>query len=109
MGDGEQWITESDPSSGVSMKLAVEGMELDIRFTYTKVDGGTKVTWKDWGDFGSNPFYRLMGTQMESMMGPEFERGLQKLRTQVEAGTEAPVEGSAEGADSDEPAPPAGD
>lgn len=86
MGNGAMWIAETDPGKSVRFKLQMEGMEpFDALFSYEAVDGGTKVVWKDWGDFGSNPFYRLIGSQMDSIVGPTFERGLEQLKAKVEA------------------------
>lgn len=48
--------------------------------------GGTRVTWRMDGRMGSNPLMRWMGLLMDRMIGPDFEAGLQRLKTLAEAG-----------------------
>jgi len=43
-----------------------------------------KVSWVDEGDLGYNPMARYMGLFMEKMMGPDFEKGLAKLKKVAE-------------------------
>lgn len=45
---------------------------------------GVKVTWELHIDFGYNPFLRIMGRFMDSMVGPNFEEGLRNLKQQCE-------------------------
>lgn len=54
-------------------------------FSFAKADVGTTVTWTNKGDL-SWPVMRLMGFFMnfDDMMGPDFEKGLAKLKTVVE-------------------------
>jgi effector-binding domain-containing protein len=42
------------------------------------------VSWIDEGDLGYNPIARYMGLFMGKMMGPDFEKGLAKLKTIAE-------------------------
>ena len=42
-------------------------------------DGGTLVTWRIDSDLGFNPVFRVFGMFMDSMIGPTFELGLEKL------------------------------
>ena len=53
-------------------------------FTLESVEGGTLVTWSDSGDMGMNPVNRYMGLMMDGMIGPDFELGLENLKTVVE-------------------------
>ena len=88
MGDGSQWITASDPKTGVSMKLAMAGgcMEpFDIAIKFAPESGGTRVTWTDTGRFPSAPHWRWMGFLfVERMCGKMFEKGLKALKHVVE-------------------------
>lgn len=43
-----------------------------------------KVSWIDQGDLGYNPISRYFGLFMEKMMGPDFEKGLAKLKKVAE-------------------------
>lgn len=45
---------------------------------------GTQVTWTDSGDMGINPVNRYMSLMMDGMIGPDFELGLENLKTVVE-------------------------
>jgi len=51
-------------------------------YRFEPADGGTKVTWFN---EGSLPFMmRAMGLMMDGMMGKDFEKGLQKIKTYME-------------------------
>jgi len=49
-----------------------------------RVPGGTKVTWGDYGNVGFNPVGRYFCLLMDSFMGPDFEKGLNKLKKVIE-------------------------
>jgi hypothetical protein len=88
MGDGSQWITRSDPRTGVAMKLAITagGFDpFDIDFAYAAESGGTRVTWTDSGRIPSGPHWRWMGVLvMPRVCGNAFDRGLAALKREVE-------------------------
>jgi hypothetical protein len=88
MGDGSQWITASDPKTGVSMKLAMAGGSfepLDLDFALTPDAGGTRVVWTESGRLPSAPHWRWMGNLMlRPMCGRTFEKGLKVLKRVVE-------------------------
>jgi hypothetical protein len=46
---------------------------------------GVRVTWVDEGDLGMNPMHRWLGLFLDRMIGPDFEKGLAKLKTISEA------------------------
>ncbi len=46
---------------------------------------GVKVVWVDAGDLGMNPLSRWFGLFLDGMIGPDFERGLVKLKGLAEA------------------------
>ncbi len=86
MGDGNMTIVKSDPAKGVEYDIAIDGFSpFKGEFSFEQVDGGTKVTWRDWGNMGNNPLHRWMALLMESMMGSTFETGLADLKRTVEA------------------------
>ena len=89
MGDGSQWITASDPKTGVSMKLAMADgcMEpFGIVFTYAPEAGGTRVTWNDRGVLPEARHWRWMGFLLiKPMCGRAFAKGLAALKRTVEA------------------------
>lgn len=53
-------------------------------------DGKTEVTWHMDADMGANPIGKIFGLMMDSMVGPDFEDGLERLKNVSES--EHPVE-----------------
>ena len=89
MGNGEQWITASDPKKGVSMKLSpIDGCKMDpfdVDLMFTPEAGGTRVTWRDRGVLPAGPHWRWMGNLLlDRMLGKMFEKGLAALKANVE-------------------------
>jgi effector-binding domain-containing protein len=86
MGDGQILLTELIPGQLVAFDLSfMEGkMKSKETFTIEKMGDSCKVTWSDQGDLGYNPFARFMGLRMNKMMGPDFEKGLAKLKAVAE-------------------------
>jgi hypothetical protein len=83
-GNGTQTITASDPETGASFLLEMEGWEgFHADIVYQPVKDGTRVTWCDRGDMGANPIFRWMGLFMDGMVGKAFEEGLANLETAV--------------------------
>ena len=89
MSDGTVTVTSSDPSSGLRYDLMMKEFQAPAHgsITYAALEDGqaTRVTWKDSGTFGKNPVLRLMGPIMESMLGTYFDRGLENVKSLVEA------------------------
>jgi hypothetical protein len=48
--------------------------------------GTTRVTWGFAADTGFNPVARYLGLVLERAIGPDYERGLAKLKAAAEAG-----------------------
>ncbi|HET7717959.1 MAG TPA: SRPBCC family protein [Bauldia sp.] len=46
---------------------------------------GTKVTWNFDSDLGFNPIARYFGMMMDGMIGPDYEKGLARLKAVAEA------------------------
>jgi hypothetical protein len=92
LGNGSQWIMESEEN-----KHLKTGMQFaDFEGTYTSdinlepADGGTKVTWTYDGDvsqsgMASSIMGKVMGKFMDGMLGPDYEKGLSKLKTVAES------------------------
>jgi hypothetical protein len=98
LGDGSQWIIES--AENKHLKTGLSFADFDGTFTsdinLEPVDGGTKVTWTYDGDVSdagmtSSIMGKIMGKFMDSMMGPDFERGLSKLKTVAESEPQHPA------------------
>lgn len=61
-----------------------EGVAQGI-YTFSPEGSGTKVTWAFEFDTGFNPLLRILGKFMDGMVGKDFEKGLSKLKTILEA------------------------
>ncbi len=71
----EQTLTFTAPWQAVST----------VKYTLEPAEGGTKVVWSYDGDASPFPIGRYMGTMMDGMMGPEYEKGLKSLKSMAEA------------------------
>lgn len=80
VGNGEMTITASTPDS---ISTAMNFMENGVatgKFLFANENNGTKVTWVMECDMGMNPIGRIFGLFMDKMLGPDFEKGLGKLK-----------------------------
>jgi len=55
------------------------------KITIEQAADSCKVSWIDEGDLGINPIARYFGLGMDKMMGPDFQKGMSKLKTVCEA------------------------
>ena len=90
VGEGNMTITESEPNERVVLDLkfikpfrSESVTELEL----SPSGDGTEVTWRM---TGANTFMvkamSLIGKSMDKMVGPDFEKGLTKLKTVTETG-----------------------
>ena len=94
VGSGSQEIIESKPDESVTMALDFGDMgKAKARFLLSPDGKGTNVKWTldtqaplalD-GQLPFNVIGRYMGLFMDSMVGPDYETGLGKLKTLVES------------------------
>ncbi|MBN1198641.1 MAG: SRPBCC family protein [Bacteroidales bacterium] len=86
MGNGELIVTEIVPGESFRYELLFdEGKYQSVGgFNYDVTNDSTLVIWTDEGDLGFNPFNRYMGLFMDRMMGPDFEKGLARLKEVAE-------------------------
>lgn len=86
MGNGIQKITKADPKSGIDFEISMDngGFVMFGSITMEKDPAGTKVTWRDGGDMGANPVYKIMGYLMDPMMGKTLQQSLDRLKDQIE-------------------------
>ena len=91
VGSGSQEIVESLPYQRIGTRLQFSGMDVEHRARYelTADAKGTRVAWVMEADFGGNPIDRWFGLLLDRMVGPDYERGLARLRTHVETLSEA--------------------
>jgi len=83
VGKGRMQIVQSNPDSVVGLDLYFMSEETPTRADFRMNEAGdsTIVTWSLAFDAGMNPFKRLMGKFMDGMVGPDFEKGLAKLKS----------------------------
>jgi len=85
VGDGSLQIVESKPSSSLSLKADVKGLEGLSYFELTPAGAGSKVSWSFGFETGSSPLKRWKGLILDGYIGEVYEAGLDKLKKHVEA------------------------
>jgi uncharacterized protein YndB with AHSA1/START domain len=86
VGSGSQTITRLEPDLEVesSLDFGSQGMAM-ASIDLESMGPGTKVTWGFTSDLGFNPVARYFGLMFDQWIGTDYERGLAKLKTVVEA------------------------
>lgn len=86
VGAGSQEILESAPYTRIRVALNFSGMDSVNRasFLLTPEGEGTRVVWTHDAEFGGNLLGRYFGLLLDRMVGPDYERGLAKLKQHVE-------------------------
>ena len=90
VGSGTETITASQPDSAVEMTVARAGRGPDTAWFKLEAKGETTaVTWGHRTDLGLNPVNRYMGLGIDKVVGPEYERGLARLKALAETPAKA--------------------
>lgn len=87
VGDGSQEIVESTYPKHVKTELMFGEDPKPGYAVFTLEELGpreTKITWSFEADFGNNIIGRYFGLMMDSMLGPDYEKGLASLKANVE-------------------------
>jgi len=81
LGDGSFEIVAVEPLRAVRYRVQVEGgsMHTDGTFRLEAVEGGSRVTWREEGDFGRNPLMGYWARLMSRAQGRELEKALTRL------------------------------
>jgi hypothetical protein len=71
--------------NAVAYEVRVEDGSLRTRgrLTFTPEGGGTRVVWREEGDFGRNPLLAWFALGMDRLQGTELEKGLDALAASV--------------------------
>jgi effector-binding domain-containing protein len=86
VGSGTQLITAAVPNQFVDSDLDFGKMGVaKSRMILSPIDSGTLVTWTLDTDMGASPIGRYFGLAMDHMIGPDFAKGLAKLKTLAES------------------------
>lgn len=82
MGTGQMTATEFVPGQMVAFDLSFDNGKFQSKekIVIERDADSCKVTWTDEGDLGYNPVSRYFGLFMDNMMGPDFVKGLEKLK-----------------------------
>ncbi len=88
LGDGRLKITKADPAKGIEYSLEFQRGQYGSAgsITYEPAGEGLRVTWVNEGSMGKNPIGRYMVMAMDSMLGPDMEGGLSRLKVRAEGG-----------------------
>jgi effector-binding domain-containing protein len=93
LGDGMMTITAMTPGQSVNYDLAFRHGNIKSQSSMILEPSGDscKVLWSVSGDLGNNPMNRYFGLFMNKMMGPDFEKGLARLKKVSEERNSWPV------------------
>lgn len=88
VGEGKLSITEAVPNKLVTTALLFGGADTPsmANWSLEETNGATSVKWTMVAEMGRNPISRWFGLFAESMMGPDFEKGLAQLKQKIESG-----------------------
>lgn len=86
-GSGSQEILEATPYAAVKVRLQFDGMDVDNLLTYSlSAEGsGTRLVWTYESDFNGNVLNRYFGLLLDKMIGPDFDKGLARLKPLAES------------------------
>lgn len=85
-GNGRMTITAHEPPQRVLYRLEFPdmGMSSTGQLALQPAAGGVEMVWTNEGDLGMNPVSRWFGLFLDGMIGPDFERGLARLKAVAE-------------------------
>ncbi|MBP6334037.1 MAG: SRPBCC family protein [Bacteroidia bacterium] len=93
VGKGSMTFVEVEAPNKI--KQALNFMEEGVAtgtYSLETAESGTKFTWSLEFDTGFNPLLRIMGKFMDGMVGKDFEKGLNKLKSILESMPEPQLE-----------------
>ncbi len=83
-GSGTLTFTAADEDKGVEFDLTFDGKPAKGAIRYERIGDATKVTWSIKGNMDMPVLGGYLALMMDRMVGPEFEKGLSRLKTQSE-------------------------
>jgi len=95
LGSGSFTIAGATPPSGVTYSVLIDDGAIRAEGSVDVVaeDGGSRVTWREHGDFGWNPLMGYWALSMGRAQTDELNKGLDRLRTlAVEAAAAGPAD-----------------
>ncbi len=92
VGSGSMTVQRLDPNKEVEISLEFTDRGTATTWIDLEPDSaGTKVAWKFSTDLGFNPVDRYFGLMFDGLVGPDYERGLARLKTLAETPPEPPA------------------
>ncbi len=86
VGSGSQEIVAVEPGRSVTTKLVFTGQgESTSKMLIMPSDGGSQVTWSLDTSFEGNFLGRYFGPFFDRMVGPDYEKGLARLKALAES------------------------
>jgi uncharacterized protein YndB with AHSA1/START domain len=91
-GKGVFTLTAVNPESQILYRVEVEGGSITIEGTLTleATEQGTRVTWRESGDFGWNPLLGYLAGRMTTLQSEQLSFALENLATQVSGTVQTP-------------------
>lgn len=87
----ESKMNESIRTDVVFLKDGEENGRGNGEWAFTEENGVTQVSWSFLSDMGNNPVARWIGLMMDSMLGPQLEKGLSNMKEYLESLAEEEV------------------
>ena len=92
VGAGTSEITESKPDSLVRVAVAFAGHgDATAYYQLSPAGNGTDIVWAFDVELSRNPIESYFGLMFDSMIGADYERGLENLKKLVESGGLTPA------------------
>lgn len=93
MGGGRLEVTSATVGKSIAYEMRFDGYDEPMlgEFTFESTDDGTTVTWIAHGELGFNPISRYFGTMFDSMIGADFQQGLDNLKERMETREQAAI------------------
>ncbi len=96
VGSGSMTVVQLEPNKRVNIAVKSDRTTADSWFSVEPEGSGanvtTKVTWGYTTDLGFNPVARYSGLMIDNAVGPDYERGLSRLKTLAEKPADPPAE-----------------
>tara|TARA_Y100001937_G_scaffold36860_1_gene52674 strand:- start:57 stop:602 length:546 start_codon:yes stop_codon:yes gene_type:complete len=85
-GNGEMEITQLEHNRRVMYRLYFPDFDMGSSgvVEIEPTENGSLVTWRDEGSVDNNPINKYFALMMDSMIGPDFEMGLENLKILAE-------------------------
>ena len=84
VGSGSMSITRLQPDSEVDTALDLDGEHAESWMKVEPDGAGSTVTWGFRTDVGYNPIMRYLGLAFDRFIGPDYDKGLARLKAAVE-------------------------